>query len=66
MTFDGTVGPYGSLDDADKILEDLKTNFENNTLPVINCKKAKCWCGLCAPKASSKDLYDDMMKRYAI
>jgi len=66
MTFDGTVGPYGSLDDADKILEELSANFKNNTLPVINCKKAKCWCGLCAPKAKSLELYNKMMTRYTV
>ena len=66
MNFDGTVGPYGYLKDADKILEELADNFKNNTLPVINCKKTKCWCGICSPKASNKVLYDEMMKKYAI
>jgi hypothetical protein len=35
-----------------------------DTLPVIQCKKSKCMCGLCAPKAKNLDTYKSIMKKY--
>ena len=66
MTFDGTVGPIGSIDQADQILSTLKSNLENNTLPVITCKKELCRCGMCAPKAETELLYTKIMQKYTI
>jgi MoaA/NifB/PqqE/SkfB family radical SAM enzyme len=66
MTFDGKVGPVGSLDDADKILKELEYNLENDSLPVISCKREMCRCGLCSPKAKNLELYNKIMKRYKI
>jgi hypothetical protein len=64
MNFDGTVGPIGNLTDADQILSTLKNQLETNTLPVIQCKKYQCFCGLCAPKAKNFDSYNQIMKKY--
>lgn len=61
MNFNGEVAPIGYLDDAEHILQDLEINLTNNTMPVIKCKKRACWCGLCAPKARTEDLYNTMM-----
>jgi sulfatase maturation enzyme AslB (radical SAM superfamily) len=65
MSFDGTVSPIGNISDYKKILTKLEYDL-NNDMPVITCNKDKCWCGLCSPKASSRELYDDMMRKYAI
>lgn len=65
MNLDGKVGVLGYLKDGDKVLEDLKQKLETKTLPVIVCKKNSCWCGLCTPKASSRELYDNIMKNYS-
>ena len=64
MSFDGTVGPIGNLNNTDKILSTLRTQLTTGTLPVIQCKKYKCKCGLCAPKAKTLDNYKSIMKKY--
>jgi hypothetical protein len=63
MTFDGTVGPIGNLSDSNSIINKLKTQLTNGQ-PVIQCKKANCLCGLCAPKAKHLDTYQSIMKKY--
>jgi pyruvate-formate lyase-activating enzyme len=64
MNFDGQVGPIGNLNDTVKILSTLKNQLDSNTLPIIQCKKYNCWCGLCAPKAKNLDTYNSIMKKY--
>jgi hypothetical protein len=64
MNFNGTVGPIGNLDNTDQILSILQTQLENSTLPVIQCKKYQCWCGLCAPKAKELETYNKIMQKY--
>lgn len=64
MSFDGKVEPIGYLNDCDKLLEFTKTHLENNTMPVIQCKKSRCHCGLCAPKASSLEEFNKIMEKY--
>jgi hypothetical protein len=63
MTFDGTVGPIGNLSDSASIINELKTQLANGQ-PVIQCKKHRCLCGLCAPKAQHLDTYKSIMKKY--
>jgi pyruvate-formate lyase-activating enzyme len=64
MNFDGQVGPIGNLNNTDLILSTLKTQLDTGTLPVIQCKKSKCQCGLCAPKAKNLDTYKSIIKKY--
>lgn len=64
MNLDGKVGVLGYLQNARELLDDLKHKIETDTLPDVICKKSSCWCGLCAPKASTKELYDSMMEKY--
>lgn len=64
MNFDGTVGPIGNLADTKSLLASLKNHLRNKTLPTIQCKKASCWCGLCAPKAKTKTDFDMIMEKY--
>jgi len=63
MNFNGTVGPIGKLSDSDSIINDLKIQLANGQ-SVIQCKKQKCMCGLCAPKAKHLDTYKSIMKKY--
>ena len=65
MNFDNKVGVIGYLKNSDNLLNDLKHQIETNTLPTITCKKSSCWCGLCAPKASTPELYNNVMVRYS-
>jgi len=64
VNFNQEVGPIGHLTNQDKILSDLKEQLESDTLPTVICSKNKCWCGLCAPKASSKEVYDQIIEKY--
>jgi hypothetical protein len=64
MNFNGTAGPIGNLSDTQSMIDYLKTNLENNTLPTITCAKKQCWCGLCAPKAVDQETYDVIIKKY--
>jgi len=64
MNYDGSVGPIGHLSNYQKLLDDTKKQLLTNTIPVIQCKKQRCYCGLCAPKAESKIDYDKIIKKY--
>jgi hypothetical protein len=64
MNFDGQVGPIGNLNDTNTLLSALKTQLENNTKPIIQCKKYRCLCGLCAPKAKDLNTYKHIMRKY--
>jgi hypothetical protein len=63
MNFNGTVGPIGNLSNTVSIINELKTQLTDGQ-PIIQCKKSKCLCGLCAPKAKNLDTYQSIMKKY--
>jgi sulfatase maturation enzyme AslB (radical SAM superfamily) len=64
MNFEGKVGPIGTLDNYEELLTSLEKDLTNNTLPVITCAKKRCWCGICAPKASTKENFDKIMEKF--
>jgi len=64
MNFEGSVGPIGHLGATELMLSKLKMQLDTDTLPVIQCKKSRCLCGLCAPKAKNLDTYRSIMKKY--
>jgi pyruvate-formate lyase-activating enzyme len=64
MNFNGTVGPIGNLNNANEILHTLQNQLDTGTLPIIQCKKSKCVCGICAPKAKDLEDYKSIMKKY--
>ena len=64
MNFDGTVGPIGNLGNTESVLSTLSAQLDTNSLPVIQCKKTQCYCGLCAPKSKDLSIYYDIMKKY--
>jgi hypothetical protein len=64
MNYNGAVGPIGTLTDYQTLLNNTREQLSNNTIPVIQCKKQRCYCGLCAPKAQSKTDYDKIIKKY--
>ena len=66
MNFDGAVAPIGYLDQTEKLLEQTRSWFDNDSMPVIQCKKYRCLCGLCAPKARELDTYKSIMRKYEI
>lgn len=64
MDFSGNVGPIGNLSESNSVLHWTRKNLEENTMPVIQCKKYHCRCGLCAPKAKHLDDYNDILRKY--
>jgi pyruvate-formate lyase-activating enzyme len=64
MNYKGQVGPIGHLGNTELMLSKLKIQLDNDVLPVIQCKKSKCRCGLCAPKAQELETYNSIMKKY--
>jgi hypothetical protein len=64
MNFDGTVGPIGNLNNTDAVLSTLRNQLGSNSLPIIQCKKSSCWCGLCAPKSKHLNTYKHIMEKY--
>ena len=66
MNFDGAVAPIGNLAQSQLLLEQTRSWVETDSMPVIQCKKYKCMCGLCAPKARDLDTYKSIMRKYEI
>lgn len=58
MNYEGKMGPIGTLDNAQALIDAC------GSTPVIQCKKWRCYCGLCAPKAQSLEEYHSVMKKY--
>ncbi len=58
MNFKGEVGPIGNLNNTDNILSTLRNQLDTDSLPIIQCKKYQCLCGLCAPKANTLEKYN--------
>ena len=64
MNFDGSVGPIGTLDQSEELLTTLAKQLDSGTVPVIQCKKYNCFCGLCAPKAQDLETYNEIITKY--
>ena len=64
MSTSGKVEPLGNIKDPDAIIDKLKKQFETATMPVIECKKKVCHCGICAPKAESKTDFMSLIQRH--
>jgi pyruvate-formate lyase-activating enzyme len=64
MNFTGEVAPIGTLDAAEALLDWTRNNLKNHTMPVIQCKKYRCVCGLCAPKAKNLETFNSIMRKY--
>ena len=64
MDFAGDVAPIGNLKDARKLLEKTRHDLDKHTMPVIQCKKTSCLCGLCAPKAKNLGTFNSIMEKY--
>jgi organic radical activating enzyme len=56
------VEPIGTLSDGDLILKKFKHQLDTNTVPVVKCPKNYCGCGICAPKAKSKEDFEKIIK----
>jgi hypothetical protein len=62
--FGGTRGAIGTLEESDKILEELERQLASESMPTIICPKKTCGCGLCAPKSSNVEEYKKVFFRH--
>ena len=59
--------PLGTIADADRILKQLQEQIDNKSVPVIQCPKKICHgCGMCAPKAKTKEEMTKIMKKHLV
>jgi len=66
MNFENKVGAIGHLDDTQSLLNTVAAWHEDSCRPVIQCKKSRCFCGLCAPKAEHLENFDKIMRKYRL
>jgi pyruvate-formate lyase-activating enzyme len=64
MNFQGEVAPIGTLSNTQTLLDWTRSNLNNQTMPVIQCKKSRCLCGLCAPKSKDLETFNSIMRKY--
>jgi hypothetical protein len=64
MDFYGNVAPIGNLSNVQSLLDQTKIWLETGTMPTIQCKKSRCLCGICAPKAPTQEEYNKIMPKY--
>jgi hypothetical protein len=64
MNLDSDIGPIGHLSDTDSLLERTRQYLEAGNQVGIKCKKSRCLCGLCAPKAQHQNTFNQIMKKY--
>ena len=63
MSTTNRVEPLGNIQNSADIISTLKTQFESNSMPVIQCAKQICLCGICAPKAETKEDFMQLITR---
>lgn len=64
MNFANQIGPIGNLSDTQSLLASIQERLINNDRNPIQCKKARCLCGLCAPKAKHRNTFNLIMEKY--
>lgn len=62
--FNGSIGPIGSLDAAQDLLDRTRQRLNDPNRSVIQCIRYRCLCGLCAPKAQDRLQFDKIMEKY--
>lgn len=64
MSTSGNYEPLGNINDTNTIIDTLRTQLETDSMPIIVCKKEVCMCGICAPKAESKEEFRKLINRH--
>lgn len=64
MDFSGDIGPIGNVNQPEPMLTYLEQHLNDRTLPVIQCRRERCLCGLCAPKAATLEIYQKIFPKY--
>ncbi len=64
MSTTNRVEPLGNLNASDQILDHLRHQLLTKSMPIIQCKKEICLCGICAPKAQNQQEFLSLMQRH--
>lgn len=64
MNFMGSAGPIGNANDYQNILDQQQKMLDQEHVPVIQCKKTRCICGYCAPKAKRYKDFEEIMQKH--
>lgn len=64
MNFNGAIGPIGHLESYQLLLENTRLQLEKEEPYSITCAKKTCLCGICAPKAATKEKFNEIIKKY--
>jgi hypothetical protein len=59
----GKIEPLGTLNEYEKILNQLEKQLDSQEPPIIQCIKDICMCGFCAPKAENLEDYKTLLSR---
>lgn len=65
MSTTGKIESLGNMNNYSVILETLRSQLQNNKMPVIICDKTVCRCGICAPKVKDINNFTSVMMRYS-
>lgn len=63
MSTTGHNEPLGNLKSSSDIIDTLRSQFVENSMPIIQCKNETCLCGICAPKAEKVDDFINLITR---
>jgi pyruvate-formate lyase-activating enzyme len=64
MDFNGNVAPIGNLDSYQQLLDTTRLQLEKDEPYAITCAKKTCLCGICSPKASTREKFNEIIKKY--
>ena len=64
--FDGTRGPIGTISNCEWIIDELRANLENKTMPII-CPLGPgkhCGCGMCTQKSTERSAMMEILPQH--
>lgn len=56
--------PIGKISEYEKILKDLHKRTAGGFIPMIQCPRSSCGCGVCVPKAKDSSIADKLFKKH--
>jgi pyruvate-formate lyase-activating enzyme len=63
MSTTNQIEALGNLHQADQILDTLSQQLLTKSMPIIECKKEICLCGICAPKSQNQKDFLELIQR---
>lgn len=64
VTMNGVRGPIATQDTMDDYIDDMESRFATDSNLFLKCVQKQCLCGMCAPKARSREDLIKVMKIY--